>query len=175
MRRGRQSGITLIEVLVAIVVLGLLMAVGVPSFKTWIQNVQIRTATEALLNGLQVAKNEAIRRNANVQMKIEGGSGWRVNLGADPDGQPLQSRSHDEGSQNAVVVALPGGADTVTFSGLGRVVANSDGSLTMTQIDIDNTTLDPAESRDMRIVIPPGGAIRLCDPNVATAGDPRAC
>lgn len=176
MSRARQGGITLIEILVAIVVLGLLMAVGIPSFKMWIQNTQIRTATDALLNGVQVAKNEAIRRNVSVQMKIEGNTGWRVNLKSDPDGAPLQSRSTDESSYNALAVTQPGGADTITFTALGRVdTSNADGSPIITQIDVDNPTMDPVESRELRIVIVPGGAIRMCDPNVVAAGDPRAC
>jgi type IV fimbrial biogenesis protein FimT len=174
MPRRRHSGFSLIEIMVSIVVLSILIVTGVPMFQMWIQNTQIRTASEAILNGLQVAKNEAIRRNASVQLKIEGGTGWRVNLASDPDGTPLQSRAHEEGSANAAVVMTPGGADTVTFSGLGRIVGNADATPTITQIDIDNPTMAAADSRELRILVPPGGLVRLCDPQVAV-GDPRGC
>lgn len=176
MDRRRQRGITLIEIMISLIVIGILIAVAVPNFQAWMQNVQIRTASEALLNGLQNARNEAIRRNVAVQLQMGPlpETGWAINLKSDPDGTPLQTRQHAEGSINAAVTTTPGGSTTVTFSALGRVEANADGSPTLTQIDIDNPTMNPAESRQLRIVVPVGGGLRLCDPQVA-AGDPRAC
>jgi type IV fimbrial biogenesis protein FimT len=177
MRRAAQSGMSIIEIMVAIAIIGILLAAAMPSYTTWIQNTQIRTASEAILNGLQTARNEAIRRNAAVQVKLEGGAktGWRVNLFSDPDGTPLRVRSADEGSPNATVAMTPADADTVTFSALGRVVTNADASPSIAQIDIDNPVIPVvADRRSLRILVPLGGAIRLCDPKVA-AGDPRAC
>lgn len=178
MRRTAQSGMSLIEILVAVAIVGILLALGVPAFTTWIQNTQIRTASEAILNGLQTARNEAIRRNTPVQIRLVGGttSKWAVNLGRTPDlDPPLFGREAEEGSANAVIAVTPGGADTVTFSGLGRVVPNQDASPSMTQIDIDNPIIAAAaDRRPLRIMIPLGGGIRLCDPQVAGT-DPRAC
>lgn len=177
MRRAAQAGISLIEVLITIAILGVVMALGMPAYGTWIQNTQIRTAAESIMNGLQTAKNEAVRRNVSVQFKLDSGSTsqWRVNLGSSPDDNPLQSRSGDEGTPNATVTRTPGDADTVTFSSLGRVVANADATASLTQLDIDNTQIAVvADRRNLRIIIPPGGAFRMCDPKVA-AGDPRAC
>ena len=175
--RHRQSGISLIEVMVAVAIVGVLMALGAPAFQTWIQNTQVRTASEAIMNGLQTARNEAIRRNAAVQFKLDGGTNtqWRVNPFIDPDGVPIQSRAAEEGSINASITVQPGGADTVTFSALGRVVPNADASESLTQVDIDNLLIPVvADRRNLRIMIPAGGALRMCDPKVA-AGDPRAC
>ena len=175
--RHRQSGISLIEVMVAVAIVGVLMALGAPAFQTWIQNTQVRTASEAIMNGLQTARNEAIRRNAAVQFKLDGGTNtqWRVNPFIDPDGVPIQSRAAEEGSVNASIVPTPAGADTVTFSALGRVVPNADASESLTQVDIDNLLIPVvADRRNLRIIIPAGGALRMCDPKVA-AGDPRAC
>lgn len=175
--RHRQSGISLAEVMIAVAIIGVLMALGMPAFQNWIQNTQIRTASEAIMNGLQTARNEAIRRNASVQFKLDGGAStrWRVNLFTDPDGTPLQSRAAEEGSANASITVQPGGADTVTFSALGRVVPNADASPSITQVDIDNLLIPVvADRRNLRIIVPAGGALRMCDPKVA-AGDPRAC
>jgi type IV fimbrial biogenesis protein FimT len=70
---------------------------------------------------------------------------------------------------------LPDGAFRVTFSGLGRVTANQDKSEPVAQIDLDNLKItNPSDRRLLRIVIPPGGAVRLCDKQVALP-DPRAC
>ena len=50
--------------------MGILFIMGVPSFKSWIQNTQIRTATEAIQNGLEVARAEAVRRNTQVRFQL---------------------------------------------------------------------------------------------------------
>ena len=177
MRRATQGGISLIEIMVAVAIIGVVMAMGMPMFSTWIQNTQIRSAAEAIHSGLQVARNEAIRRNAAVQFKLDNGTNtqWRVNMFDDPDGTPLQSRAAEEGSINATIARTPGDADTVTFSALGRVVPNADASSLLTMVEVDNLLIPAvADRRTLRIIIPTGGAIRLCDPKVA-AGDPRAC
>jgi type IV fimbrial biogenesis protein FimT len=175
MLRRRDNGFSLIEIMISLVVLSILIVTAMPMFTSWIQNTQVRTASEGILNGLQVAKNEAIRRNTAVQIQFANGSGWAVNLSADPNGTPLQSRDPSEGSINAAVAITPGGADTVTFSGLGRIVGNSDASPTITQLDITNPTMQVAAMRPLRILIPPGGLVRLCDPLVVNANDPRIC
>ncbi len=177
MSRAAQSGITLIEIMVSIAIVGILFAMGLPAYSTWIQNTQIRTAAESILNGLQTAKNEAIRRNVAMQFKLDNAptTQWRVNPFLDPDGTPIQLRAAEEGSPNATVTPTPGDANTVTFSALGRIIPNADASPVLTQVDIDNPLIPVvADRRNLRILIPPGGAIRLCDPKVA-AGDPRAC
>ncbi len=175
--RHRQTGISLIEIMVAVAILGVLMALGMPAFQTWIQNTQVRVASDAIMNGLQTARNEAIRRNTAIQFKLDGGttSQWRVNPFIDPDGTPIQSRAAEEGSVNATIVPTPADADTVTFSALGRVVPNADASPSLTQVDVNNLLIPVvADRRNLRILIPTGGALRMCDPKVA-AGDPRAC
>jgi len=178
MRRAAQAGMSLVEILVAIAIVGILLAMAMPSYTTWIQNTQIRTAADAILNGLQTAKNEAIRRNAAMQFKLVTGtnSQWAVNPKSNPDLDPPEfGRAAQEGSSNAVIVVTPGGADAVTFSALGRVVSNADASPSMTMVEVDNPVITvDADRRKLRIVIPPGGAIRMCDPKVA-AGDPRSC
>jgi type IV fimbrial biogenesis protein FimT len=70
MARRRYQGVTLIELLVALTVLGLLMFAVMPSVGTWIRNTQVRNAASAMQAGLQLARNEAIRRNAAVRFSL---------------------------------------------------------------------------------------------------------
>jgi type IV fimbrial biogenesis protein FimT len=178
MRRPAQSGMSLIEIMVAIAIIGILLAAAMPSYTTWIQNTQIRTASEAILNGVQTAKNEAIRRNTPMQIQLTAlpATTWCVNPKSSPDQVPCTfMRPAAEGSPNATITITPGGADTVTFNALGRVETNADASASITQIDVDNLLIPvAADRRSLRIIIPTGGAIRMCDPKVA-AGDPRTC
>jgi len=68
--RTPQRGFTIIEVMISLVVLGVLLALGAPGFIEWLQNQQIRAAAEATLNGLQVARGEAVRRNTPVRFQL---------------------------------------------------------------------------------------------------------
>lgn len=182
MRPALQAGISLVEVMVVVFIVGLLIAFGIPSFQVWVQNTQIRTAGESLINGLQTAKNEAIRRNTCMQMQITSKTGWQVNPCSDPTASPAFAiRSASEGSANADVIRLPITSDTVSFNALGRVINPnpSDGSVPLSQVDICNPTMtgtQAAEMRPLRIVIPAGGSIRMCDPSTQlSATDPRRC
>lgn len=171
------SGFTIVEVLVAITVLGILIALGVPTFGEWLQGQQLRGAADATLNGLQLARAEAIRRNTAVQIVFAPPqSGWSVLEGA----SVIQTRNADEGTSNAQVAVTPGGATTVTFTPLGAVTANADGSGTITLLDITNPRGGACQPggpmRCLRVVVSAGGTVRMCDPTPGVvAPDPRAC
>lgn len=190
---ARQSGFNIIEILVTLTVLGILISLGAPSLAEWLQNQQIRAASEAIVNGMQVARGEAIKRNLAVQLVLEPPtSGWTVcqatvspcdsTLLADPAKAPnvIQNRSGQEGTTSANVAAVPNGAIAVTFSPLGSVVPNFDGSPVLTRVDVihSNTAClaDSGPMRCLRVVVSGGGSIRMCDPSPGiVAPDPRAC
>lgn len=169
-----QRGFTMIELLITIVIVAILAALAVPSFQSLLANAQIRTAAQALHDGLQLARVEAIRRNERVVFAKGTESGWTVSI--DTGGATVQTRPYTEGSKAATVTVTPSGATKVTFNALGRVVANTDASNSISQLDIDVpvAVLPAASSKDLRITVTAGGAIRLCDPNVA-AGVGTGC
>lgn len=188
----RQSGVTLIELLIGIVIAGILLMVGVNSFSMWMQNQQTRVATEAILNGMQVARVEAVKRNSTARFVLCGlpAASWEILAASAAAPQPatstacgagsnaaageerVQERSGQEGTKNASVTVTPSGATTVTFNGLGRVTTNFDGSAPITQVDVSN----PKGDRPMRIAISTAGSLRMCDPSAnLPAGDPRKC
>lgn len=166
-------GFSVLEVMVVVAIIGVLLSLGVPSFFTYTQNLQIRSAAEQVTAGLQIAKNEAIRRNALIKLTIGTGTAWTI---TDPNGVTLQSRDANEGSVNVTSALLPNGSTAVTFNGMGRVVPlNDDATPALTQINLDNPQISNASDRRLlRIVIPLGGAVRMCDPLV-TGTDPRTC
>jgi type IV fimbrial biogenesis protein FimT len=169
----RQSGVTLIEIFVGLAIIALLVGMAVPSFIAWMHNSQIRAAAESILNGMQVARAEAIRRNTRVEFRLGAGSDWSVTLPTAPD-PPLQTRSKNEGSAKAVVAVQPADATAVTFAGMGWVTTNDDASPTLTQVDVTSSVLTGPEARPLRVIVSPGGSLKMCDPQVA-ADDPRAC
>ncbi|HKW36487.1 MAG TPA: GspH/FimT family pseudopilin [Burkholderiales bacterium] len=205
-----QHGFTIIEVMISLVVLGVLIGLGAPGFIEWLQNQQIRAAAEATLNGLQVARSEAVRSNLPVRFQFvtdmtsnctltndQQNFSWIVSYGdptgkcdttADPSDasnpQIVQSRAGAEGTANAWVtavwVATPpafglAGATTVTFAPLGNVVANADTTPSIVRIDVTNPNIGAGARRNLRVIVNAGGSIRMCDPAVVSATDPRGC
>jgi len=77
-----------------------------------------------------------------------------------------------------VVFVTPGGGTPsyVTFNSLGGVVSpNADGTAPITAIDICNPAITGANTRPLRVVVSPGGSVRMCDPKVTDPADARAC
>lgn len=175
-------GFTIVEVMITLVVLGVLITFGAPEFIAFLQNQKTRAAADAVLNGLQVARAEAVQRNLAVQFKLTGmaavppNSSWTVSESV--SGNVLQSRSSDEGSSSVSVTAvdiLANPVTTVTFSPIGGVTANADASASLRKIDLSNAMSPAGTARALRVLVSGGGSLRMCDPNVAVANDPRAC
>lgn len=163
----------MIELMIAVVIVAILLSIALPNFSAWIQNAQIRTATESIQNGLQLARAEAVRRNEPVNFILGTGSGWTVSTVAVP-GTPIQSRASGEGSTNVTVGVSPGGATTATFNALGRI-ANPATALTQIDLDVPASILPADQSKELSINISSGGQIRTCDPNITASDDPRKC
>ena len=193
--KSKQGGVTLIELMIAVVIVGVLLVLAAPSYSTWIQNQQIRTAAESILNGIQLTRNEAVKNNGRARFVLCGlpDSSWEVlavsALAAAPAASlacgagsnavagevRVQERSSQEGSRLAQVIALDQAsavATTITFNSFGRVVANADASAPITQIDVSTPTGD----RPLRVTVGAGGNTRMCDPSpLLSATDPRHC
>jgi type IV fimbrial biogenesis protein FimT len=169
-----QRGFSIIEILISLVVMGVLIGLAAPNFFAFLQNQQIRAATESTLNGLQVARAEAVRRNTPVQVVLAPPTAaWTVTRVS--TGTVVQSRISEQSTASAVLATTPAGATTVTFSALGGVTANADASASVNQIDVTNAGFAAASgARPLRITVSAGGNIRMCDPALALP-DPRGC
>lgn len=172
--------------MIVIAIFSITLTFGVSSYRTWVQNTQIRNAAASIQNGIQRARAEAVKCNANVAFTLGTASSWTVtHVTACGDlvtgaaaGTTVESRSSGEGSKNVTVAVTPAGppaATTLTFSNLGTVVANADASAPLTQIDLSSSVAAP-QLRTLRVAIGPGGNARVCDPNLPSSStDPRRC
>lgn len=122
MTRAGQLGFTLVELLVALVVLSILVALAAPAFSTLVAEQRLRATTAELRVGISLARSEAIKRNSSVALRgLAGSSSWA-------NGWEIQVTEID-GSTNVVSeyalpdgVSLPSGPSgaSLTFSPLGR-------------------------------------------------------
>ena len=68
--RPLPQGFSLLELVVALAIMGVLMALGLPSFNEIIRNSAIRGSAEGTLSGFQLAKTEALKRNMTIRLAI---------------------------------------------------------------------------------------------------------
>src|SRR5688572_27080987 len=140
MLKAMQRGVTLIELMIGLAILAILLFLAVPSFTIFLQNTQIKNAGESVLQGLNLARAEALRRNSSVRFQfvdnLTAGCAldndtlnWVVSL-ADPTGKCneapgttatgiVQAYSATDGTSNVVLAA---DNTSVVFNGMGRVV-----------------------------------------------------
>ena len=195
--RRPQKGFSLIEMMIAVAIVAIVSTLAFPSYRAWIQNTKIRNTAEAVLNGLQIARAEAVKRNANVNfclgttnpdcVPVAGtDSAWVV--GCDtvvpapvaPAVTPLecpaviQSRSSGEGASSAVtVIATPPANTMVLFTNLGTAAP---APVPFSEVNVNVPTSVLADARNLRVTLGVGGNARMCDPNTSLpSSDPRKC
>ncbi len=170
-------GFTLIELMIGLAIVAIVLAMGMPSYSVWILNAKLRAAAEAIQSGLQLARSEAVSRNAPVSLTMGAGSSWVVGCVTAAATCPasIQSRATGDGSSTAVTVAPA--STVITFDNLGRMsspVPAGGATFTTINVGLDTTVLPASKARNLNITIGIGGNVRLCDPH-ASSTDPRAC
>lgn len=169
---AKAKGFSLVELLIVLTIVGILLSLAMPSFSTWMANARARAKADAILNGLQQARAEAVKLNARVDFRLATDTSWSICLVSDNCATPIQTKPAGEGGSNATLDIVPVGARRVTFAGVGLTASNADGSATMTQIDVDV----PLATDTWRVLITSGGGqIRMCNPAVSSSSDPNRC
>lgn len=62
----KYTGFTLVELMITIAIISVLLVVGLPSLKTFMQGNQLVASTNELISAFHVARSEAIKRNNTV-------------------------------------------------------------------------------------------------------------
>ncbi len=189
------EGFSLVELVIGLAILSLLLVIGLPSFTTYIQNTKLRTAAEAFLAGVQSARGEAVRRNAQVQIILTNddadvtnrnttalsttGQNWIVRALDPTTGlyDFIEAKAMAEGSGQAAAssVQIDGGASSsVTFNGFGTTTLGAAATFAFSNPG-GGACAPTGPMRCMNIVVSVGGQARMCDPAVTAAGDTRRC
>ncbi len=178
LNRHTQRGVSLVEVMIALTVLGVMFAYGLPAYRGWIQNSQVRTAAESVQNGLQLARATATQNNTNVEFSVVANN-WTVNILQTGTAGGLfytaasavQARRAVEGTKNATITA-----QTVNFDSRGRL--NGAAAVTYNIASTSGacaTAANPSGVRCLNVQVSPAGRVRICDPRLDSTGNPLAC
>jgi type IV fimbrial biogenesis protein FimT len=180
----RHRGFTLLELMVALTIVGMMLIAGLPSFTTFLRNAEIRSTSESIANGL---RRRPLRSDAAQPARELHARGQRQpRLG----NQHLQSGHGIAAATGAAIVFPPGSGKSarvlispnnalaVTFNGLGRVVSPSP-IVTPNLQQVDVTSVIAGEAKTLRIFVDDLHGVRICDPDPAlrimTPPDARAC
>ena len=126
-RKKSLKGFTLIEMMIALVLTGILLGLGVPTYSTFIKNSMVASNSNALVASILFSRSEAIKRNGQIVIQpisSDWANGWNVLSGA----TVLQTHQIDD----ALTVTGPG---SISFSSDGRVSS----AIALTFISTDPT------------------------------------
>jgi len=128
---GWQSGFTLLELMAVVAVGGILLAIGLPAFGSFIKSSRITTQTNSLITALHLARNEAINRGHDIRVlslsdSTDWASGWEVRLDVNNNGVTDSGATVDIVLRNFDAIknaTLLGATKSVTYESSGFVTA----------------------------------------------------
>ena len=130
---AKESGLTLVELLVTIVVLSVLLALGVPGLQNFVKNNRLTAQANDLVVALQLARSEAVKRGtgsivcASANEATCSGSddwttGWIVFTDVDQDSK-LVLDSNGDGTEDCInddcIIRTRGALKKTTLDGGG--------------------------------------------------------
>ncbi len=200
-RRTPQRGVTLIELAVTFIVLGLLVVAAGPSITAWIGNTNVRNTASSIYAGLNRARAEAVRVNRPVRFSLVAvtdpavldnscalsatGVSWVVSVN-DPTSlcsvvpsetvAPLivDKAAGGDGGRRVTVAALQADGATAANSITFNAFGRVADATAIARIDIDNQVAG-GDYRALRVLVGNGGTVRMCDVKVTDSNDPRKC
>jgi type IV fimbrial biogenesis protein FimT len=154
----KESGFTMLELLIIIAMLGVVAAIAVPNFLGILPTYRLKSATQDLLSNLQRAKITAVERNQDVGVTFETGQ-YTIfvdeNGTRDPTGQQV-IRTQSYADYNDPITAtnnfalVVSGKETTAFAPTGLLVqANAAGNVVLTN----------SKGRSMTVVVSMAGGI----------------
>jgi type IV fimbrial biogenesis protein FimT len=126
MTKQNQSGFTILELMIVVAIAGVLSVIALPYMQDVIANQRIRAGVTDMHLSLLLARSEAIKRNANMNIVRTGGTwtgGWTVQVASDAtvlrttDALPDDITIDCNTDADTAAEACP---TTVTFTRTGR-------------------------------------------------------
>jgi type IV fimbrial biogenesis protein FimT len=198
---ARQRGFSLVELIIAVAIAGILLSLAIPNFSAYLRNVKLRSAAEMFLSGIQLARSEALRMNASVEFLLTTadpltanvdtaaasatGVNWMVRTTPTPGATFIDGKFGLEGSGHAVTnditikindTSTPANADpdAPPLAPVSSIVFDGLGRTNLAAPAVFKFN-DSAAGRCVTDPGPPPGTVRCLRVMVAVGGQARIC
>lgn len=148
---NKSQGFTIIELMVAIAVAGVLLSVAVPSFQNIARNNAVRAATNDLIATINLARQQSMSMRSEVSITPATGgwsNGWNIDFAEDAAGEDATYSGRDGVSVTSAATELAfrarGGMET--GAGSTFTIEHASSSTLCRQVTVNffgKTTLEP--------------------------------
>ncbi len=117
--RRQNSGFTLIELMITVILISVILGIGVPSFKEVIRSSRLSSASNTFISSMHLARSEAVKRRTKINVTASdssnsanewGNDGWTISVVS--SGETLKTVQALQGSN----ISLNSTNDVATFT-----------------------------------------------------------
>jgi type IV fimbrial biogenesis protein FimT len=163
--KHRQGGVTLLETMVAITILSIVLAWGIPSLSDVVSNNSIKSTSDVVYSALQEARSEAMKLNTSVSVTL---TSTAINLVGHQVLNPY-TKTINLGGTGSGTSITQSNAGAITFTSTGQVT-----SFTSYVIAITNPSC-AANHSCLDVQVYGGGYIKVCNPSQGDGNATNFC
>lgn len=179
-RKQKAQGFGLIELMIAVAILGIMSSMAIPSFNEWVADTKTRTMAEVFQNNIRLAQTEALRRGRQVQFFLTTATP-ALSVASATDGKNWGIQSMQLTNKNTADEFIQGGSmaasnSNITVSASSAVIQfNSIGRVSNVNQPVTIQLTNSKGSRKMNITVSLAGGVRMCDPSKSRASYADGC
>lgn len=120
----KHSGFTLIELMVAIGIFGILVAIVTPNAISWLKNSQFNSSVRQVKQSIEAARMFAVKSNSEAIVRFDGGNTFETEKQKRGTGEPSVTTTHRLPPE-ITVSSLTFTDDELTYNGRGMANAGA--------------------------------------------------